>query len=1261
MRTLAVLLCVPCVAVAAVAVTLEAITLGSGQAEITLSRANGSIVAFAQKGAGRAIYRSGGLGMWSAELEQGRINAAQFNATNALYHFSFEAQGERAVDLIYNCQALKVVVHVKEIADGFELSATTTPNAQVLKSIDLPAKLIFQPQGVERLIFPADPDHSVGIAFNRKFFGVQPLDSPSAWQSVSAGSSAFIALYGKGAMTLGEGRPLVKLSVTEEGGKRLPADLVARINRATAPVIRPSPAGLCDLTLVDSKNGAFFSASRLGGNGGYIWRIGDGVSQVEQAAMVQSLVVATLRQMMGIALPGKGRIALLDLKNGPESGFWSATQVAAWRAQLELLAAESESRFSFVQLTSISELEQALSSQDYLCIVNPYGEGFPAVDKGGLISCMAMLKKFVHAGSHWFEVGGYSFYQMLSPAKYLRYEVAYPTAYADLLHLESSAGAASIYRAQPREHTDPWQAAGQHEKIFIPGHLYCGGDEQGGYMGRAFTTWVAAGRSWTTPAVHLTAGAQLAQTVAAYCAKNSITVPLAQKIKAETLVKFKAAPLLYLAGSCKEKSAALDTLPVPALIHFADYLHGGFDKQYPDHLPPNPKFGTQQEFKAFVAALHAKGHLFSPYTNPTWWCDDPKGATFEREGVAPLLVQADGNNRSESYADNPGWTTTLWHPAVRSANRRVLREFLEDLPVDMLFQDQCGARGFLYDFNPDAPTPYAYCEGMLAMNDEDSRRVPLGTEHGWDRVANFQTMLCGLTWGIVPTRGKPVWSRSLKKILPPETWEIYPLAQALSHDKCIFGHHDLGQFVTDNRSLVWTLALGYHMSYRVSAVAVQDPRSREWYAWLCRIQRSIGARYTGAPLTAFAHNRQPMLERDVDHTEYNDDGTITAAYGDVRISANLGPVARVVNGQHLAPYGFYAEAPGMTAGILNGTQELEERAFVAEHTAAGTELWLYGPPGATLSIPTPLSGTVKVTVDSSPPLSQSIADSQLQVVLPLPEKSRAQIEPSEEERLRAPCNRPGERALIGVINLGPGAHTSWTKAGPETWIAALNQSSLATLYGLQVQSITNWQQLDQALKEGAARWLAIVNPYGESILTEKKGGWQQTLDAIRGYVNHGGSWWESGGHSFHQGLYREGEQWQSFGIGPKGLEYLNIQLVAAPLDGSPVRLSLSSEGQRWLRAPFASVLGQHPGQVNRAGVLTGTAPVTTLVLGGEQIYVGGYRLGGWGHLWRIGGMNPNQRLATSVMIAATLHQYTNTPEPVKLPAAPRLWHVVVEK
>src|SRR3990167_8409688 len=126
-----------------------------------------------------------------------------------------------------------------------------------------------------------------------------------------------------------------------------------------------------------------------------------------------------------------------------------------------------------------------------------------------------------------------------------------------------------------------------------------------------------------------------------------------------------------------------------------------------------------------------------------------------------------------------------------------------------------------------------------------------------------------MTWSLVPTEGAPGWVQRMKHRYAPATWEIFPLAQYVAHDKTAMIHHDLGQFVTNRQVLAWTLGLGFSMSYRASATALGHPGPREWLRWLDRVQKSIGARYVGRSVNNFRHDRGPR-------PRVKDDGVIRA-------------------------------------------------------------------------------------------------------------------------------------------------------------------------------------------------------------------------------------------------------------------------------------------------------------------------------------------------------------------------------------------------
>ncbi|HWH71044.1 MAG TPA: hypothetical protein VNT26_16770, partial [Candidatus Sulfotelmatobacter sp.] len=610
----------------------------------------------------------------------------------------------------------------------------------------------------------------------------------------------------------------------------------------------------------------------------------------------------------------------------------------------------------------------------------------------------------------------------------------------------------ALFGVQPQQ-WPPWAGATNPAAIFVPGRLAWGADAQGGYCERAFGTYVSPGQTWQAPVVRLVPGAAAPNALAAYGQANQFSRRLEDKMTPAVLERFKQSVLVYYAGTAAEKLAYLDQLPSPALVHFADYLMGGFDKQYPDHLPPNASFGTPAAFTSFLQRCGQLGLLTMPYSNPTWWCDHPRGPTFVREGEAPLLKKADGSLAYELYGANDGYTVCHWHPAVQAANRLTRQQFTTTYPVDLLFEDQCGARTWQYDYNTASPTPYAYADGLVSLVAEDSRTKPLSTENGWDRILNYESQLCGLTWAIVPTEGAPSWRTFLKDQFPPETWEIFPLAQYLAHDKAAMVHHDLGQFVTDDEVLAWTLGLGYGLSYQIQARDLAQRPAREWLRWLDRLQKSVCARYIGQPAVAFAHDRGTNLVTEPD-------GLVRATYGQVNLVANLSPSPRLEGGQELPPFGFCATAPGLIAARLNSLAGSgpgqDSVSFVIEDNAGKAELWVYstGERSVSIQLPRNLDGTAAIGWDWGASNRVPVQNGILTLDLGY-KPDQARILPPAELAGKAPQDWPGPKPAIGVLNL-PGMPRSWTSITPADWVQALTNSRLATVYGVPIRQITTF-------------------------------------------------------------------------------------------------------------------------------------------------------------------------------------------------------------
>ena len=821
------------------------------------------------------------------------------------------------------------------------------------------------------------------------------------------------------------------------------------------------------------------------------------------------------------------------------------------------------------------------------------------------------VKRFVYPGRGNYGLGmafNAKFFRPTGDKRrpYLAYRVQYPTLFADFAYLETVDGATvAVYGLQPRTGIEPWE----NRTPFNPGATGVGGDAKGGWYDHSFALWAKVGGTWTSPKVRIASGLTLEDALADYAAANGFRRTLADKVKdAATLEKLKRAPLVLTGDVTTETLMTLQAaLPVPTLIHTTSFLRGGFDKQYPDVLPPNPKFGTQARFREVVDALRARGHVFCPYTNPTWWCDEPRGPTFRKWGDGALAIQRDGKWRREAYGyrnKDKGFVQTYFHPGSHEGNRRTVRQFVEEIPADLLFEDQTGGRDWIWDFNPASPSPTAHSEGMLSMVQEHARSLPIAAEDGWDHLAEYNTALMGCTWRLVPMTPDQMALPLFKEDFPADTWTIEPVSLRLFHDKCLFYMHNLGLSVRHPREVVWMLVLGFQMSYRtnVQRFLGVDPHLNTdrsecaLYDYIHLLQKEVVSRLAGEPLVAFRHDRGPLIASGKPLARLEDDGVIEATYGKATVKANLGDVPRTVGGRRLAPYGFFVEAPGLTAAWLEGEDPFVE-------TKDGK--WVYAK------------------------------------VFPAGEKPVAV--PTD-----APC-RTARGAQVAVLDLGEDAPPCGTQMRPAEWLKALAPFAAET--GVRVVRLESAAALQATLADGPTKWLAVVNPYGENFPCVGAGRGMEMIEAVRAYVRAGGHWFETAGAPFNCAIFRDANgKWQQERMRGRQLDALKISIVPfGDLPGKPMRLEAAS-GAEWLPASARELLKTRTATIARGVAGTEGNPLDPVLVTNKGLcWFGGVRLGGVGTLWRIGGVMPDAPLATAT-VAATLERVWRVP-PSPVPSA----------
>lgn len=772
---------------------------------------------------------------------------------------------------------------------------------------DFPARLEFDVSELEEFILP----ENLGLAFTRQFF--EP--GGAGVEARPVGARGLLRVAGDRC----QGRPTDDAPVAVKPGKDAPGWLpewyLREMPRWRVQANRCPAGGKHDLALVETEHGPWLSGYRLGG-WGWLLRFGGRLEDREARPQMASLIAVLTKSYLTPAVASSGmpvppelagkppvkwpdppkRIGVVLSRPSARPGVRVEPSPSRWMAELARQAWVKEAGIELVELRDAPAVRAALAEpRRWFAIVSALGEGFVAEGPEGIEAMLDAIKGYVRDGGIWWEAGGgYPFYRALVPNQDMKFATA-NRDFCDFAALRSASGRWAMFGIQ------------KPEEIFVPRGGEIGaagpGDARVGHYAHRFDAFARAGQAVAPPPLQMMLGVPHREALREYGRRCGFARGLEAKAKPEMVARLKRCILLKVSTRKLAESARVaETLPSPVLFHIADYLRGGFDKQYPDHLPPHPDVGTPDDLARLIRACREKGHLFMPYTNPTWWCVNPKGPTFERVGEAPLSRDFEGKIYPESYGLTTvqGYTICAWHPAVRAANDVIREQFTKQYPVDVLFQDQVGARGHKWDTNPAAPHPGAYIEGIHRIAHADAKVVPLGTEDGDARLINHELMFCGLSGPWLPNR--PSNTHVLYEDLWPEgSWRHEPLALLLAHDKVLFYHHDLGGFVRNRLDLSATLAMGYGLSWNTRS-SQPDAAERDWLGRLCRVQAAIGPRCAGRALEEFAY----LAPR-----------VIRSRWGDLEIIANLSAEPWEADAATvLAVHGFVARAPDLEAGIF---------------------------------------------------------------------------------------------------------------------------------------------------------------------------------------------------------------------------------------------------------------------------------------------------------------------------------------------------------
>jgi len=281
-------------------------------------------------------------------------------------------------------------------------------------------------------------------------------------------------------------------------------------------------------------------------------------------------------------------------------------------------------------------------------------------------------------------------------------------------------------------------------------------------------------------------------------------------------------------------------LPGPALLFITGWSRGGFDESNPDIFPVDPRLGTDDQWQQAFQSANAAGHLNMPYLNHTFW--DAKSETAKSmDPIEYVAYRADGKLPLERYASHTGYATCPYAPATKARIARVFEELSRKMPVDLVWEDQIGAR-FGADYNPHSPNPMWHAQGWLEHT-RTYAKLGLMTEFGYDRMVETHV---GFQGNYILAEQQH-WGDFGPKYWGEDTWRIWPVVSMMARDKVMFYNAPDNPCVS-KQVLTWSLAMGQMLSWSLTRDRYRTP----WHFTADAFQRHVMARYADQPLRDFA-------------------------------------------------------------------------------------------------------------------------------------------------------------------------------------------------------------------------------------------------------------------------------------------------------------------------------------------------------------------------------------------------------------------------
>lgn len=425
-----------------------------------------------------------------------------------------------------------------------------------------------------------------------------------------------------------------------------------------------------------------------------------------------------------------------------------------------------------------------------------------------------------------------------------------------------------------------------------------------------YTTWIENDSSWISPVSRFRIGESTVETLKAYRKENKIDEFPSLKTKlGDQFEEYARSPLHFYHYhimdeplSFKELPSLIEQVTSPALVMLTSYYAGGVHGLVPDVLPPDPRWGTPEDFQQMISDIKAQGKKTLLATLPVWWHENSPTMLDLGQDRLHEVASLDMDRNPYYYAWTSdgkvdwGYFVSPHSPFVINKLNWIIDQFFNTYGVDIFYDDVLGTPGFGYDFNVHAPSPTDFHQGWFDYLKNDSSHQHF-VEFAYDKMAKYAIASMGHNrWDKLDTLN--YWNHEPGKPI----WNPYPTAPILIND--IMANYHWGSnpgYENTSYNIQFAVPMGINIGFQEYG----DPGGY-WDRLTRDFQTDVLSRLYGKQM--------------VDYTIIPGEYTI-ADYGDIKVTKSWNYIDTLhLENYSLPPSGVLVESDDgrLVAGIFSG-------------------------------------------------------------------------------------------------------------------------------------------------------------------------------------------------------------------------------------------------------------------------------------------------------------------------------------------------------